>query len=298
MHDGVILKCLHVNGSLNDAPLLRRMLEEHRPETVFHLAAQSQVHAAVASPVETLEANIQGTWNLLEACRCTGVTQIVLASSAKSYGASSEFPRVEGHPLLARYPYEVSKTCAELIAQMYVATYGLQICMMRCVNTFGGGDMNFHRTIPGVIRSTCRGERFVLRNDGGDVLDFLYVEDAVQAYLKAAKCLAVDSSLAGEVFNLSLGVQISVLQVVHNVLRLMNREDLAPVVNPNGTGERSRLHLSSAKARLRLGWLPAFDMESGLNKTVLWYRYYFGQASPFYKADTQSDLSSLRRQPL
>jgi CDP-glucose 4,6-dehydratase len=188
--------------------------------------------------------------------------------------------------------------CVELIAQMYGATYGLQICMMRCGNTFGGGDMNFHRTIPGVIRSTCRGERFVLRSDGTDVHDYLYVEDAVQAYLTAARGMAVDPSLAGEVFNLSLGVPISVLQVVHSVLRVMKREDLAPVVGRVPVPQNNRLSLSSTKARLRLRWLPAFDMESGLNKTVHWYRDYLGQAAPFHTADAQSVPSSFRRQSL
>jgi CDP-glucose 4,6-dehydratase len=298
MHDGVIHKCIQVHGSLNDAPLLSRTLEEHKPKTVFHLAGQSQVHTAVANPVGTLEANVQGTWNLLEACRHTGVTQVILASSAKAYGVSSELPKVESQPLLALSPYEVSKTCVELIARMYVATYGLQICMMRCGNTFGGGDMNFNRTIPGVIRSTCRGERFVLRSDGRDVHDYLYVEDAVQAYLRAARCLAVDPSLAGEVFNLSLGVQISVLQVVHSVLRLMKREDLAPVVARDPAQESSRLYLSSNKARLRLRWLPAFDMESGLDKTILWYRGYLGQTGLFHTAEAQSVPSSFRRQSL
>src|SRR5215510_6384436 len=172
-----------VNGSLADRSLLQRVMCEYEITTVFHLAAQALVCVARTDPLGTLEANVAGTWNLLEAARHSPVHALVVASSDKAYGCSTELPYRESHPMDGRYPYDVSKSCADLICRMYAQTYGVPVCVTRCGNLFGGGDLNFSRAIPGVIRATLRGERFVIRSDGHYARDFIYVRDAVHGYL-------------------------------------------------------------------------------------------------------------------
>ncbi len=193
--DGWINRINIVHGGLQDTALLRRAMSEYSVDTVFHLAAQTIVGVAKVDPVTTLKANVQGTWNVLEAARQTHVKQIVVASSDKAYGASDELPYREDHPLRGRYPYDVSKSCADLISTMYAATYGLPVVIARCANLFGGGDLNFSRTIPGVILAALQGERFLIRSDGKFVRDFLYVKDAATAYMGLAEKLADNRAL-------------------------------------------------------------------------------------------------------
>ncbi len=278
VREGLLKRIVVVNGSLDDPSLLRRAVAEYSPKTVFHLAAQTLVGVAKTDPIGTLEANVQGTWNLLEACRQCNVPQVLVASSDKAYGASENLPYLETHPLEGRFPYEVSKSCVDLISQMYAATYKLPVCIVRCGNLFGGGDLNFSRTIPGVIRDTLHDRRFVIRSDGKYIRDFLYVEDAVRAYMTLAECLSVDPSLAGEAFNFSLEVKLTVLDIVNRALELMEREDLAPIVQNSASNEIREQYMLSAKARERLNWKPTFGMDEGLNRTIAWYRNFFGIA--------------------
>jgi CDP-glucose 4,6-dehydratase len=275
VRENLLERCVVVRGSLTDASLLRRTIAEYSPQTVFHLAAQTLVGIAKRDPVGTLEANVQGSWTLLEACRECSVPQVILASSDKAYGSSSELPYLETHPLQGRFPYEVSKSCVDLIAQMYAVTYGLPACIVRCGNLFGGGDLNFSRTVPGVIRDTIHNRRFVIRSDGKYVRDFLYVEDAVRAYMTVAECLADDPSIAGEAFNFSLEVKLTVLDVVDSVLRVMEREDLSPLVQNTVSNEIREQYMVSRKAREWLRWSPTYGMEEGLVRTVAWYHRYF-----------------------
>lgn len=278
--ENLLERCVVVKGSLTDAPLLRRLLAEYAPQTVFHLAAQTQVGIAKTDPVGTLEANVQGGWTLLEACRVCGVPQVILSSSDKAYGSSADLPYRETHPLQGRFPYEVSKSCIDLIAQMYALTFGLPVCILRSANVFGGGDLNFGRTVPGVIRETIHNRRFVIRSDGKCVRDFLYVEDAVRAYMRLAECLDADPSIAGEAFNVSLEVRLSTLDVVDSVLRVMKRQDLSPLVHNEVTKEIREQYMLSSKARERLDWSPMYGMEEGLVRTVAWYRRYFQSLEP------------------
>lgn len=273
--EGWLQRVNTVHGSLADLNLMRRAIVEYECRTVFHLAAQTLVGVGKKDPVGTLEANVRGTWNLLEACRQAGVDQIVVASSDKAYGSSEHLPYLETHPLQGQYPYDVSKSCADLIAHMYAVTYGLPVCVTRCGNLFGGGDLNFSRTIPGLILATLRDERFLIRSDGKFVRDFLYVKDAVHAYMLLAEKMAADKSLHGEAFNFSLEVKLTVLDIVEKVLELMERRDLEPVIQNIASSEIREQYMLAETARRRLGWSPRHGLEKGLAETIAWYTDFF-----------------------
>jgi CDP-glucose 4,6-dehydratase len=270
-----------VQGSIGDLDLLRRVLAEYEVVTVFHLAAQALVGVAKQDPVGTLESNVRGTWNVLDAARqCPGVKQIIVASSDKAYGASDRLPYTETHPLEARYPYDTSKACAELIARMYADSYRVLVGITRCGNLFGGGDLNFSRTVPGAIRATLMNERFVIRSDGRFVRDFIYVRDAVEGYLRLAECLAEDESLSGEAFNFSLEVKITVMDLVARILKLMGRDDLPPVMLNIASHEIREQYMVATKARARLGWSPRYGLDDGLRETIEWYRRFLAPGVP------------------
>jgi CDP-glucose 4,6-dehydratase len=271
--EGVLSQIAIVPGDLESLPTLQQAIAEYNPHTVFHLASQPLVSVAKRDPVETLRANVMGTWNVLEACRLSGDVNVIVASSDKAYGPSENLPYRETHPLQGRYPYDVSKSCTDLIAQMYAATYGLHAAIVRCANIFGGGDLNFSRTIPGMIKATLDGEAFVIRSDGKFVRDFLYVKDAVEAYLLVARRLSEDPAvISGEAFNFSLGERRTVLDIVHTTLRIMGRMDLEPVIQNIASAEIREQYLDSGKARQLLGWQPRYAMEEAIEETVSWYR--------------------------
>lgn len=271
VRESLIERIAVVNGELEALPTIQRAIAEYQPHTVFHLAAQPLVQVAKLDPIGTLRANIVGTANVLEACRLAGQSNVVVASSDKAYGANQHLPYVETHPLQGRYPYDASKSCADLITQMYSATYGIKTAIARCGNLFGGGDLNYSRTIPGVIHATLCGERFVIRSDGKFIRDFLYVEDAAECYLTLGERLAEDSSLSGEAFNFSLGLRATVIDIVQMVLKLMKRTDLEPVIQNSASSEIREQYLDSTKARQKLAWSPKFGMEEGLRETIVWY---------------------------
>jgi CDP-glucose 4,6-dehydratase len=269
----VLEKVAVVRGDVRDQALLERTLGEYEIDTVLHLAAQTIVGIANRNPVSTLDTNIGGTWALLEACRRSPrVRQIVLASSDKAYGDQAQLPYDEGTPLEGRHPYDVSKSCSDLIGQMYAVTYGLPVAITRCGNLFGGGDLNWNRLVPGTIRSILRDERPVIRSDGQYIRDYFYVEDGADAYMLLAEKLAADRTLAGAAFNFSNEVQLSVLELVDQILALMGSQ-LQPEIRNEATSEIRRQFLSAAKARSRLGWTPRFSLEEGLLKTIAWYRH-------------------------
>lgn len=275
VREGLLDQCIIIDGEFTDAALIRSVLEKHTPQTVFHLAAQTQVGTAWQDPVSTFEINIKGSWVLLDACRKAETPQLILASSDKAYGSTGSLPHLETHPLQARFPYDVSKCCADLIAQMYATSYGLPVCIARCSNIFGGGDMNFDRAIPSLISDTFRGKRFVIRSDGKSIRDFLYVEDAVEAYVRLAECLDASPTLIGEAFNFSMEARVTVLELVQYVLGIMGRSDLVPLIQNTTSHEVTEQYLSAQKSREILGWSPQFDMEEGLSQTVAWYEKYF-----------------------
>ena len=264
-----------VRGDICDQAFLERSLGEFEIDTVFHLAAQTIVGTANRNPVSTFESNIQGTWALLEAARRSpSVKQIVLASSDKAYGDQPNLPYSEDAPLEGRHPYDVSKSCADLIAQAYAKTYQSPVAITRCGNFYGGGDLNWSRIVPGTIRSLVSGQRPVIRSDGSLIRDYFFVEDGTAAYMLLAEKLAADPSLRGHAFNFSNELQVTVLQLVKALTGVM-ASNLEPDIRNEAANEIQHQYLSAAKARTMLGWEPLFTLEQGLVKTAEWYKEFF-----------------------
>lgn len=275
VRSGYIDKVKVVRGDIRDRDLMERILGEFEVDTVFHLAAQTIVTIANRNPVSTFESNIAGTWNILEACRRSPkVRQIVLASSDKAYGDQETLPYDENIPLQGVHPYDVSKSAADLIAKTYAVSYDLPVAITRCGNFYGGGDLNWNRIIPGTIRSVIRGEAPIIRSDGKYIRDYFFVEDGAAAYMLLAERLSTHPELRGEAFNFSNELQVTVLDIVQSVLNLMN-SDLQPVVLNQTSNEILHQYLSAEKARRLLDWRPLFTLESGLKKTIEWYREFF-----------------------
>ena len=272
VQSGGISRINVVWGEVEDYPLLERIINEYQVQTVFHLAAQTIVGIANASPLSTFETNVRGTWNLLEACRNSSwVENIVVASSDKAYGEHPQLPYSEDAPLIGRHPYDVSKSCADLIAQAYFSSYQLPVCITRFGNLFGPGDLNFNRLIPGTIRSALRGEAPVIRSNGKFSRDYIYVEDAADAYTLVAKKMASEPKLAGNAFNFSYEAPLSAVEVVSKILKEMNQGNLKTQILDIAQNEIPHQYLSSKKAREMLDWQPRFHFEQGISRTVPWY---------------------------
>ena len=254
-----------VRGELENLDLLRRILNEHEVDSVFHLGAQTIVGTALRSALSTFESNVRGTWNLMEACRdCADIVErVVVASSDKAYGPHSRLPYTEDAPLQGIYPYDVSKSCADLIALSYYHSYGSPVCVTRCGNLFGGGDLNFNRLVPGTVRSALRGEPPVIRSDGAYVRDYFYVADAVAAYLHLAERLPDDACI-GQAFNFGNEEPLSVIEIVDLILEHADRSDLRPVILDEATSEIREQYLDCTKAKSVLGWKPLYTLEDGL----------------------------------
>ena len=261
-----------VRGELEDHATILRCLNEYEIDTVFHLGAQTIVGTATRSAMSTFDANIRGTWNLLEACRANKlVKRVVIASSDKAYGEHAKLPYTEDLPLQGTFPYDASKACTELIARSYNQTYGVPIAITRCGNLFGGGDLNFNRLIPGTIRAGLNGEQPIIRSDGKFLRDYFYVEDAVAAYLLLAEKMG-DHDLSGEAFNFGTEQPMDVLTVVTKILERLGRTDLKPVILNEASNEIRAQYLDCDKAHTRLGWQSQFAFEECLDRTIEWYR--------------------------
>ena len=265
-----------VRGDLSDSVFLERVLAEYEIKTVLHLAAQTIVPIATGNPLSTFESNIAGTWNLLEAARrCQKkIEQLVIASSDKAYGEVVDLPYREDTALAATYPYDVSKACADMIGVCYAKTWGLPVAVTRCGNFFGGGDLNWNRIVPGTIRHITRGQQPIIRSTGKLVRDYIYVEDAVSAYLTLAYKMSENDSLIGEAFNFSNGKPMNVLQLTDKITQIMN-SDLTPKILNEASGEIEAQYLDSTKARQLLNWQPTFGIDEGLKNTVSWYKAFF-----------------------
>lgn len=272
---GLIAHIDVVRGCVEDQPLLERTLAEYEIQTVFHLAAQTIVGIANRSPLSTFETNVKGTWCLLEAARrCGGNPDLIVASSDKAYGEQATLPYTEETPLQGRHPYDASKSCADILALTYHQTYSLSVCVTRCGNFFGGGDLNFNRLVPGTIRSLLRGERPVLRSDGTYIRDYFYVKDGAAAYLHLAECLARRPGIAGQAFNFSTESQVTVLELVKRIRRLIG-SSLEPDIRDEACHEIQHQYLSATKAKTLLGWAPRYGLDEALAETIDWYRQYF-----------------------
>jgi CDP-glucose 4,6-dehydratase len=262
-----------VRGEIEDYALIERVINEYEIESVFHLGAQTIVTTANRSPLATFRSNIQGTWNILEACRqISTVKRIVVASSDKAYGDQKHLPYNEDTPLEGKHPYDVSKSCADLICRSYFETFHLPVCVTRCGNLFGAGDLNFNRIVPGTIRSIYRGVRPVIRSNGTFRRDYFYVNDAVNAYLHLAEKMD-KKKLHGEAFNFSTESPKTVLEVVNTISALMG-STLEPVILNTAANEIKDQYLSSRKARDLLKWSSGYSFNEGLKETIDWYKKY------------------------
>jgi CDP-glucose 4,6-dehydratase len=263
-----------VRGAVEDQALIERVLGEYEVRSVFHLAAQTIVGIANGNPLSTFETNVRGTWTMLESCRRSPrVTEIVIASSDKAYGDQPMLPYTEDARLEGRHPYDVSKSCADLIARSYFETFASPVCVTRCGNLYGGGDLNWNRIVPGTIRSIIRGEAPVIRSDGQFIRDYFFVRDGARAMLHLVECMARDRAILGEAFNFSNQIQMSVLDLVGRILRLM-KSPLEPDIRNQAAHEIRHQYLSADKARRLLGWHPRYEMEAALAETIAWYRAY------------------------
>lgn len=264
-----------VRGTIEDYPMVERILNEYEIEVIFHLAAQTLVGIANANPLSTFSANIQGTWNVLEAGRRSPkVRAVIVASSDKAYGSHEILPYTEAAQLIGRHPYDASKSCADLLATMYWHSYRVPVAITRCGNFYGGGDLNFNRIVPGTIRSLVDGQRPIIRSDGTMKRDYIYVKDAVLAYTSLAQHLLEGRAL-GEAYNFSNERPLTVLELTAIIRRLMGREDLQPVVLNTATNEIQDQYLSAEKARRELDWKPQYTIEQGLQETIKAYQEFF-----------------------
>ena len=270
--DGIAPRCSIVRGELQRSEDTMRALNAHEIEVVFHLGAQTLVGTALRDPLETFESNVRGTYNLLDAVRRLKdlVRAVVVASSDKAYGDSDVLPYTEDMPLAGRHPYDVSKSCTDLLAGCYAASYGVPLAIARCGNIYGAGDLNWSRIVPGTIRSLLAGERPILRSDGKSVRDYIYVADVVAAYLALAEQMERDS-VRGEAFNFSPETRVDVFEIVRAIAALLE-SDLEPVVLDVATHEIKDQTLDASKARAVLGWQPEWPLEAGLRETIPWYR--------------------------
>lgn len=277
--DGIDHRVITCEGDVTNQVALERIIGEHEVRCVFHLAAQTIVGIANRNPVSTFQSNVAGTWALLEACRRSPlVSEIVVASSDKAYGEQADLPYREDAPLQGRSPYDVSKSCADLLAQSYAATWATPVVVTRCGNFFGGGDLNWNRLVPGSIRSLLAGEPPVVRSDGTSVRDYIYVEDGAEAYIRTAEALAANRGLAGRAYNFSLERPLTVLQMMSLIVEATG-VDLEPVILNEATNEISAQYLDGTRARRELEWAPKVGIEEGLRHTVDWYRSHLADRS-------------------
>jgi CDP-glucose 4,6-dehydratase len=279
VRSGDIMRTAVVNGHLEEYATLERAINEHEVETVFHLGAQPIVTTALRNPLPTFEANIRGSYNLLEACRVhrSLVGRVVVASSDKAYGDALSLPYTEEMPANGRHPYDVSKSCTDLLAISYGHTYELPVVVARCGNIYGGGDLNWSRIVPGTIRSLYLGERPIIRSNGLFTRDYIFVEDVVDAYLALAE-RCTDAGVQGEAFNFSPETRVNVLEITKVIQGLMRREDLEPVILDQARGEIRDQYLDSSKAKARLGWTARHQLDAGLAQTIVWYERFLASA--------------------
>lgn len=278
-HDSLVLhgiaeRVYVVRGDVCDLSVVERAINEYDVDAVFHLAAQSQVGTANRSPLSTFESNIRGSWVVLEAARTSStVTRMAIASSDKAYGSADKLPYDEDFPLNGRYPYDASKSCTDIIAQTYAHTYETPVAITRCANVYGGGDLNFKRIVPDTIRHLIAGSAPIIRSDGTFLRDYLFVEDAVAAYLRLAE-RASDPDIRGQAYNFGTGKPVSVLDVVNTLIAIHGKQ-IEPVILDQAKAEIHSQYLDCTRAKTVLDWTATHDLEAGLRKSYEWYADYF-----------------------
>ena len=266
-----------VNGDIQDINTVRRAMGEYHTDTVFHLAAQPLVQLAFKDPVSTFKANIEGTWNILDSCRKLDINRVILASSDKAYGTHEKLPYDETFALNGRFPYDATKTCADVLAQTYFNTYGLPIGITRCGNIFGGGDLNFDRIIPETIKNLIHDKNPVIRSDGQFIREFFYVKDVADAYTTLAENLHKDG-VKGEAFNFGSEEPIKIIDLVNKIIEVSGKTNLQPEILNKAKAEIVAQYLTSEKAKRVLNWEPKYNLDKGLKETYEWYNQFFNKA--------------------
>lgn len=273
-YDNLLKKVLYVQGDVRDTKLLQTLFTTHKIDTVFHLAASALVGEVLADPAEALDTNIMGTVRVLEEARKHHGVHVIVASSDKAYGPQKTLPYTEDFSLNGEYhPYDCSKSCADQITRMYAQVYKLSTTLARCGNIYGGGDLHFSRLIPGTIQTMLQGKPIELRSDGSYLRDYIYVQDAVSAYLCLAENLT-NGKITGEAFNFGNNNPLRVLEVVNAISKLMDKQDLKPIILNNAKNEILNQYLDSSKSNRVLGWKPQYGIEDGLKETISWYKRY------------------------
>ena len=265
-----------MHGNLINFEHCERALNEYDIEFCFHIAAQTIVRRANRSPLSTFESNIKGTWNILEACRISKTIKgLIIASSDKAYGQQKKLPYREDSPLNGYFPYDASKVCAEILARCYFMSYKLPLAITRNANTYGPADMNLSRIIPDTITRLIGNEQPVIRSDGTPERDYMYIKDAVNAYLTIAENLHRKDVL-GEAFNFGTNKPISVLKLYKKIIKLMVK-NIKPKILGEAKNEIDKQYLDSSKAKRILKWEPKYNLDSGLRETIDWYKKYFSK---------------------
>lgn len=276
---GTLARCRLVRGELEDYEVVLRALNEYEVDTVFHLGAQTIVGTASRSPLSTFESNIKGTWVLLEAARSLGsrIQRLIVASSDKAYGENEKLPYTEDTPLVGRFPYDVSKSCADLISLAYATSFKLPVAVTRCGNLYGGGDLNWNRLVPGTIRSALLDASPVIRSDGTFVRDYFYVKDAVDAYLALAE--QMPERFVGEAFNFGTETPMSVTAMAQKILEVLGKQHLPLTILNQATNEIPKQYLDCTKARRLMHWEPKYTLEDSLRDTAQWYRGWLARTA-------------------
>jgi len=272
-----------IEADIRDFALMQEIIQTRQITVIFHLAAQALVGEAAKNPVQTFKDNIEGTWNVLEVARLANAEKytiegIVVASSDKAYGDQAELPYLESAPMEGKYPYDVSKSCADLISRSYFHSFKLPVCITRCGNLYGGGDLNMSRIVPGTIYSIFKNEPPIIRSNGSPVRDYIYVQDAAEAYLTVAERLLSDPTIAGEAFNISKDQPVSVLEITRRMMKIGNSK-LEPVVQNTASLEIEKQYLNSKKMREQFNWYPKHNLDQGLKRAFEWYFDYFLEQS-------------------
>jgi CDP-glucose 4,6-dehydratase len=265
-----LMKC--IKGDVCNLTLIRHTIKQYKPKVIFHLAAQAIVIKANNNPIKTFKSNIQGTWNILEACRDNkDIECLIIASSDKAYGTQKTLPYTEKMPLYGEHPYDVSKSCADLLAIAYYHTYKIPVCVTRCGNIYGPGDLNFSRIVPDAITSLIKGKKLTIRSDGKFTRDYVYVEDIVNGYLMLAEKIK-SMRLYGEAFNFSNEKPISVLGLFESIASVYEKKAVKPKILNKAKYEIKHQYLSAKKARRVLNWSPKYTLKDGLRETLGWYK--------------------------
>lgn len=268
-------KPILIRGDVRSYNLVKTILRERHPDFIFHFAAQTIVGIANRNPLPTLKTNIAGTWHILEAARCYPAKGIIIASSDKAYGDQPVIPYKENTPLVGMHPYDVSKSSADLIAQMYFKTYQLPLCIIRSANVFGGGDIHFSRVIPETIRAAFYNKSPIIRSDGRFERDYLYIKDEINGCLMLAGALFKKREVLGQAFNFGTNHPYFVEEVVKIILDLMQKNNLKPLILNEAKNEIRNQSLDFSKAKKLLGWQPQYSLKDGLKETIQWYTQYF-----------------------